>query len=132
MFNLSVEAAQLNQFRTNEPYGEIPDNVTHEGFVAKCEARDLNGTTSGFGGQFEPPNCKKGDVARIWFYMRLAHGIVIDADTEAMFERWSQNGPVSPWEKTRHDRIAEIQGNKNPYVDGIIPDRAGSYPWEPD
>lgn len=130
LFNLAPSAAQLNQYRTNDPYGEVPDNAKYEGFGLSCKARDLNGTTSGAKGLFEPPDCKKGDVARTWFYMRLAHGVIIDSATEALFNSWSENDPVSSWERTRHDRIVEIQGNVNPYVHLITPITAGSCSWE--
>ena len=131
LFNLAPSAAQLNQYRTNDPYGEVPDNSGYEGFGQRCTARDLNGTSSGPDGLFEPPDCKKGDAARTWFYMRLAHGVHIDEATEALFNAWSAADPVSPWERIRHDRIAAIQKNVNPYVDKINPDPAGACSWEP-
>jgi deoxyribonuclease-1 len=132
LFNLAPAAAQLNQYRSNDPYGEVPDDVEHEGFGDRCLARDLNGTQPGPDGLFEPPDCKKGDVARTCFYMRLAHGVVISPEQEEMFQSWSDSDPVSPWEKRRHDRIAAIQGNSNPYVEGIAPDPAGACSWEPE
>ena len=130
LFNLAPSAAQLNQYRTNDPYGEVPDNANYEGFGSSCKVRDLNGTTSGPQGLFEPPDCKKGDAARTWFYMRQAHGVLIDKATEALFNSWSTQDPVSPWERIRHDRIAKIQGNINPYVHKIVPDVAGACSWE--
>jgi len=132
LFNLAPSASQLNQYRTNDPYGEIPEGSPHEGFGTQCEAKDLNGTTSGPQGLFEPPDCKKGDVARTWFYMRLAHGVEIDPATEALFLEWSSNDPVSPWESLRHERIAVLQGNTNPYVNGVSTNHSGSCHWEPD
>lgn len=131
LFNLTPSAAQLNQYRTNDPYGKIPDDAAFEGFGEQCTARDLNGTKSGSGGLFEPPDCKKGDVARTWFYMRLAHGVTIDSDTNKLFMSWSKNDPISPWEKIRHDRIAKIQGNINPYVHKKPSSPAGACSWEP-
>ncbi len=128
LFNLAPSAAQLNQYRLNDPYAEISNGEKYEGFGHSCKARDLGGTS--VGGKFEPPNCKKGDLARTWFYMRLAHGVHIDDETEKMFLKWSKNDPVSPWERLRHDRIKSIQKNINPYVDGIKPDKAGSCSWE--
>jgi deoxyribonuclease-1 len=130
LYNLAPSAAQLNQYRSNDPYGEIPDGSGYEGFGDLCTARDLNSTTSGPEGLFEPPDCKKGDVARIWFYMRLAHGVVIDSATNALFLHWSAMDPVSPWERERCKRIADIQGNVNPCVEGIQPDEAGNCSWE--
>lgn len=130
LFNLTPSSAQLNQYRSNDPYGEIPDDQPHEGFGCQCQAKDLNGTKAGPGGLFEPPPCKKGDVARVWFYMRDTHGVQISAAMEAMFKRWSTQDPVSPWEKVAHDRTAAIQMNSNPYVANAVTSAKGSCSWE--
>ncbi len=128
LHNLVPSAAQLNQYRTNDPYGEVADGSGFEGFGSQCEARDLGGTSQG--GLFEPPDCKKGDAARIWFYMRLAHGVEIDDETNATFELWSRDDPVSPWEAERNSLVAGVQGNSNPYVDGVTPNPTGACDWE--
>lgn len=99
LFNLAPAVGQLNQYRTNDPYGEVGDGIGYEGLGQRCEARDLGGTSSTANGIFEPPDCKKGDLARTWFYMRLRHGVYISAKQEKMFKEWSEKDPVSPWEK---------------------------------
>jgi deoxyribonuclease-1 len=58
------------------------------------------------------------------------HGVSIPDTELAMFRAWSIQDPVSPWEKTRHDRIKAVQGNANPFVDGITPDNSGECSWE--
>ncbi|SRR3990167_8720534 len=105
-------------------------NTQHEGFGHQCLAKDLNGTTPAPGGLFEPPPCKKGDVARVWFYMRDTHGVQISTGVAAMFKLWSSQDPVSPWEKIVHDRTAAIQMNFNPYVANAIVSNDGSCSWE--
>jgi len=90
-------------------YGEVPDDSEYEGWGNPVRLETLGGVKGNNpDGLFEPPDCKKGDIAKVWFYMRLTHGVQIDKDDEAMFERWSKNDPVSPWEQIRSKRIANI------------------------
>ncbi len=126
MFNAVPAAAQLNQYRSNDPYGEISDSQPHEGFGPQCEAQDLNSP----GKLFEPPDCKKGDVARVWFYMRDTHKVVIPNEMSAMFLRWSNSDPVSPSEQLYAERISKIQGTVNSYVIGKEASAQGSCSWE--
>lgn len=126
MFNAVPAAAQLNQYRSNDPYGEISDTQPHEGFGPQCEAQDLNSP----GKLFEPPDCKKGDVARVWFYMRDTHKVVIPNEMSAMFLRWSNSDPVSPSERLYAERISKIQGTVNSYVIAKATSDKGSCSWE--
>ena len=72
----------------------------------------------------------QGDVARIWFYMRLAHGVEIPPVLESTLIHWSELDPVSSWESVRNTRIKGIQGNTNPYVEGVAPRQEGACTWE--
>lgn len=74
---------------------------------------------------FEPPDCHKGDVARVGFYMAERYGVVIPPPEWLMFEEWSLKDSVSPWEAERERRIAEISGVPNRFVRGIIPEDSG-------
>jgi endonuclease I len=38
--------------------------------------------------RFEPLDCTKGDVARVWFYMHDQHGVVIPDAEWNMFVGW--------------------------------------------
>ena len=73
---------------------------------------------------------RKGDVARIWLYMGLRHGVNISPDEIFRFERWSANDPVSPWESQREKRIFDHTFVQNPFIHGVTPDAAGACPWE--
>ena len=117
LHNLAPSVGQLNQYRSNDRYGEVEDD--YETWIG-CPARDQNGVSSDRSGQarFEPPDCVKGDVARVWLYMHDVHGVRIDDGEHAMFLRWSASDPVTPWEQERDRRIAAVQGNSNPYVSG--------------
>lgn len=105
LHNLAPSVGQVNLLRGNMRYGETK-------------------------GTFNPPDCVKGDVARVWFYMRLRHGLEFLPGEEEMFLRWSKMDPVSPWEAERERRIRKYSFIANPYVKGQKTDRSGSCPWE--
>ena len=31
--------------------------------------------------------------------------------------RWNRDDPVDDWERDRHRRVVQIQGNRNPFID---------------
>jgi endonuclease I len=91
------------------------------------------------GQSFEPPNKAKGQVARMLFYMAVRYESGDDGGTEYMpdlflkdtnsrvKEAWigdlctlldwhNQFGP-NDFERRRNDRVMEIQGNRNPFID---------------
>ena len=66
-------------------------------------------------GFFEPPERVKGDVARTLAYMVYTYDLPWLGST-AVFKGWNREDPPDDSELTRHQRIAEIQGNENPFV----------------
>ena len=82
---------------------------------------------------WEPPNEVKGDVARMLFYMavRYESGDGVDLELNdfvnngstpyhgkiSVLLEWHEQDPVSSWEQQRNDKIEDIQGNRNPFVD---------------
>ena len=98
-----------------------------------CDVRDQGRTDVGRDRLFEPVDCTKGDVARVWFYMHHEHGFEIPDATWNVLVAWADADPVSPWESERDKRIAdpEVQGNHNPYVEGWEPDPEGACSWDP-
>ncbi|OJS99720.1 endonuclease [Marinobacter nauticus] len=64
---------------------------------------------------FEPPEHVKGDVARTMAYMVDTYGLPWLGAT-SVFQEWSELDPPDDRELARHQRIAEIQGNENPFV----------------
>lgn len=120
LHNLAPSIGQVNALRDNDRYGELPDWTSDFG---ACPIEDTNGT-------FSPPPCLRGDVARVWFYMREAHGVEIMPEEEVLFARWAEADPVSPWESERERRIARYSRVNNPFVDGVEPDETGACAWE--
>ncbi len=64
---------------------------------------------------FEPPEHVKGDVARTVAYMVDTYGLPWLGST-SVFQGWNRLDPPDDTELTRHRRVAEIQGNENPFV----------------
>ena len=120
LHNLAPATGQVNRLRLNDRYANLPKKTSDFG---KCEIEDMRGF-------FEPPDCRKGDVARVWFYMAERYGVVIPPPEQIMFEKWSMMDPVSSWEVEREQHITEISGVSNRFVSGIAPDEKGRCPWE--
>lgn len=84
---------------------------------------------------FEPRDQVKGDLARMMFYMDIRYNGSDSTGTDDLtlvdftgtsganlgkvctLLTWHINDPVSTEEITRHARIVEVQGNRNPFVD---------------
>ena len=54
------------------------------------------------------------DVARVWLYMSLMHGVEIFEVERQMFDNWSASYPASPWERERDNRISRYTRVINP------------------
>ena len=127
LHNIAPSIGQVNQYRSNGRYG-----VAGEGSEQwpGCEAKDMGGVAHGPENLFEPPDCMKGNVARVWLYMSDTHGVVIPDSERIMFLQWDRLDPVSAWEKTRDIRIKAEQGTANPYVSNVTASAAGNCSWE--
>jgi deoxyribonuclease-1 len=120
LHNLVPSIGQVNKLRSNDRNGVLPDDTSDFG---GCPIEDADGI-------FEPPDCHKGDVARIWLYMHARHGVEIPPDEKQMFMQWSAMDPVSEWESLREERIADYSRVINPFVHDVAPEAAGACPWE--
>lgn len=85
---------------------------------------------------FEPPDEEKGDIARMVLYMAIRYeGEGAQGNLEpheqasqsgprlgrlCILLRWHESDPVSAWERRRNDRIFELQGNRNPFIDNPV------------
>lgn len=89
---------------------------------------------------FEPPNRAKAQIARMVFYMAIRYEKGDNHSPENMPDlrildrnekqsgqptigdlctllAWNDQFPVSDFEKRRNDRVQELQGNRNPFID---------------
>ncbi|MFI7413991.1 endonuclease [Streptomyces sp. NPDC049627] len=104
---------KCNSFRGNFPYTDFPN--FNEVLLENCGMREKTG--------FEPQH-NRGAVARATLYFLLRYPKVIgDTPTEFPEERlpvlldWHSREPVTEYELHRNAAIAEIQGNRNPFID---------------
>lgn len=131
LYHLYPTDGKVNGMRSNYPFGEN----NGEKYKSKNGYSKLGqSTTPGYSGiVFEPNDEWKGDFARTYFYMvtcyesRLGswHSDMIDNSAYPalaswalkMLIKWAQNDPVSDIEKARNEAVAQLQGNRNPYID---------------
>ena len=66
---------------------------------------------------FEPPEEHKGNVARALFYFAVRYDLRISQNEEFFLRQWNIIDPVDEEEIRRNDKVQEIQGNRNPFVD---------------
>ena len=127
----------VNNFRSNYPMGPV-------GTVTKSSANNfskLGSCKSGYGYSgtvFEPDDSLKGDFARIVYYAIAKYSgsygwtqgegsstFSGSASTNygltnyavKFYSEWSALDPVSDWERSVNDKLATIQGNRNPFID---------------
>lgn len=123
-----------NSTRSNHPFNEIDDTkttswlgVSENGAYttsASIPTQNIDVYSEYFSSQFEPMENHKGDVARAVFYYYTMYpntageitSMVVNGNLEILYQ-WHLNDPVSDWERQRNDRVAEKQGNRNPFID---------------
>lgn len=115
--HIRPEDPNVNSTRNNNLMGEV-----NGGKAVKYP----NGVIAGYngGGYFEPNDCSKGDVARIFFYMMIRYSetdssypITNTAQSLAMLIEWHLLDPVDDLERVRNERAFGYQGNRNPFID---------------
>lgn len=127
--NLRPAHGSVNSARANYPYGEVNDNNANwygvdagGNYVSTSTQPSPDDEYSEREGSlFEPRESKKGDIARQVFYfytMYPTEGGTIDGvgDLNELYT-WHVQDPVDAQEILRNDRIEQVQGNRNPYVD---------------
>lgn len=108
LHNLVPAIGELNGDRSNFKMGLISGEPRAYG---KCDFEvDFKSRTA------EPPEDVRGDIARIYLYMRDQYDIDLNIQQTLLFEAWNKMDPVSSWEIERDKRIQSIQGNSNPHV----------------
>lgn len=128
LFNIRPTHGSANSARGNTPYGLVADesaqwygvdangNYTTQGNIPS----NPNSWSKRSGNAWEPPAGQKGDIARKVFYFFTMYptqgGDISDVGNPETFYTWHLEDPVDAFELTRNARIAEVQGNSNPYI----------------
>ena len=111
-----------NAIRSNLPFGEVvgtPTYISPTGLGKK-------GLNAAGIEVWEPRDEHKGDVARALFYMCVAYnGLRGNAWTlptnqdQAVLKKWHFQDLPDNWEIARHEFIASLQMNRNPFIDSV-------------
>jgi hypothetical protein len=105
--------SRINSQRGNLPFAEVRDEK--ELF---CEGPLLGSPLDSIHGMyFEPPDKYKGNVARAMFYFSIRYQMEIDPIQEQYLRIWHEEDPVDQTERIRHEKIAQFQNNRNPFID---------------
>lgn len=140
LHHLFPVVTRANSIRGNNPFGivvkarqTLPDQ-SGGGQPSKL------GTNAAGVQVFEPPDRHKGDVARALMYFYVRYALPKPGDKApgplslrnfeeevAVLLSWHHRDPVDAAEIRRNDLVADLQGNRNPFVDRPeFADRAGA------
>lgn len=103
--------SRANSSRGNIPFGEVRNESS-----SLCQASKRGPTANGTIA-FEPPDQHKGNVARAVFYFSLRYDTIISEEEENYLREWHRLDPVDEQELIRNEKIYQIQGNRNPFID---------------
>lgn len=122
---LELVQNDVNTARSNNPFGEVTGNPWSNSYLEFIIGKDARNILV-----VEPMENRKGDVARAHFYMMLAYNgkygqnwgldnmLTLSQSQEyQVLLDWHYNDPPDDFEKTRHEYVYEIQGNRNPLID---------------
>jgi len=109
LVNLYPAIGELNVVRNDLMYDHIPGDVL---LFGKCDFevdwdRDVT----------EPTEDIRGDIARVFFYMRDTYSLKYPEDLEDRLAAWNKADPISEKERARNERIKAVQGTANPLLE---------------
>lgn len=105
--------SKINSERGSLPFAEV--NARRN---LSCSLPQSGTARSGGSGTyFEPPDSQKGNTARAMFYFSIRYHTNIDSTQENYLRIWHKEDPVDQSEKSRHELISRLQGNRNPFID---------------
>jgi hypothetical protein len=104
--------SRVNSLRSNYPFGDVGTPTQSPCPQAKRGHSGRSGTLI-----FEPADEHKGNVARAMFYFSVRYKASIDPEQEETMRRWNNLDPVDDFERARNEKVFEIQGNRNPFID---------------
>ena len=109
MHNLYPALPSINQARSNYQFGMIEGETREFG---ECDFERIKSARIA-----EPRPIARGNVARAIFYMHTEYGLPIPHDMVELLKQWNREDPPSCHEMRRNNKIEELQGTRNPYID---------------
>lgn len=114
MHNLFPADRRINSARSDLLFGEIPGEERRHRDRDEQTCDFENDTKDGIA---EPRPAVRGNLARAIFYMIREYGLPIDRTMLSLLLQWHQADPADHRETQLNDRIEELQGNRNPFID---------------
>ena len=111
LYNIQPSIGEVNEVRSNYPFGEILGEKREFGF---CDVEVKNKI-------FEPPPNRLGDIARTYLYMDLVYPNrnIFKNVSRNQINQWNESDPVDEWECMRASLIKTVQDSSNPIVEKV-------------
>lgn len=113
LYHLYPTDVDANSKRGSYPFGSVVSQITYQNGGSKL-GNDAHGNIV-----FEPRDVHKGNVARSMFYFVVCYqnyDNFLDSQ-ESVLREWNRLDPVDQKEMNRNERIARMQGKRNPFID---------------
>ena len=107
LHNLYPAISFINGFRSDLPFAEI-DGETH--MFDSCDFERADDTV-------EPRPQARGNIARAYFYMHHEYELPVPDAMKPLLLQWHEDDPVSEAEERRNDKIQDLQGTRNAFID---------------
>jgi deoxyribonuclease-1 len=107
LYNYVPELNLLKKQRSHYQFGLISDNDSNQLCHFYIDKKNK---------LVEPSPHLRGMIARTYLYMRDTYQLALAGDELRLYQAWHQQYPVTEWERERNNKIKEIQGKKNPYI----------------
>ena len=101
LVNLYPAVGQVNADRSNKPFVDVAKNKVKT--YGQC---DVEIGSRGI----VPPSNKKGDIARVAFYMADTYGVTYSKRQLELFNQWNKQDPISTQERAHNKRVIKVQG----------------------
>jgi deoxyribonuclease-1 len=109
LHNLYPSRVDVNDARSAYRFGDVPGEKRAFG-DCDFEADERKRVA-------EPRPASRGEIARAMFYMKEEYGLTIFKKSGELLVKWHFQDQPSKHEKWRNDRIEQIQGTRNMFVD---------------
>ncbi|WP_196223147.1 endonuclease [Roseibium sp. RKSG952] len=109
LHNLLPTRTSVNAARGSFPFGEVPGE-DHD--FAGCDFEENSGIV-------EPRPAARGQIARAILHMTEAYGAenILPDGQLSLMRQWDRYDPPTALEHARNDRIEELQGTRNSFID---------------
>jgi deoxyribonuclease-1 len=115
LHNLWPAIGAINSSRGDKVFGEIPGNKPTLPLSVADVKCDYERTTRA-NAIVEHRDAVKGEIARSLFYMHVEYGLDL-MGMLPMLKRWNVAHPPNAQERSRNNRIEQLEGTRNQFVD---------------